>query len=229
MKKSTLITLLIFFLLIPFTLWAGIKIPGKGYYISASLIIIEMLIPFFMAFEGRKPNAKELSLIAVMCAIAIVSRVAVPIPHFKPIVAIIIISGIAFGPEAGFMIGAISALGSNFFAGQGAYTPWQMMAYGAGGMLSGFLAQKGLLPKKPWLLGIYGFIVTVIWVGPLLDMSTVFMMLSDINLKSVFAVLSAGLWVNVIHGSCSFLTILIFSKPLLQKLERIKTKYGIIN
>ena len=138
MKKSKLITLLIFLLVIPITLFLGTKIPGRGYYITGTLIIIEMLIPFFLAFEGRKVQARELVLLAVMCALAIVGRVAIPLPHFKAIFAILLITGIAFGPESGFMTGAIAALASNFFYGQGPYTPWQMMAYGAVGLLAGF-------------------------------------------------------------------------------------------
>ncbi len=228
MKKSTVVTLIVFFLLIPLTLWFGTKLPGRGYYITSTLIIIEMLAPFFLAFEGRKPQARELVLIAVMCAIAIVSRVAIPIPHFKPIIAIIMLAGIAFGPEAGFMVGAIAAFGSNFFAGQGAYTPWQMMAYGAGGMLAGFLAQKGWLSKKPLILGIFGFVVTILWVGPLLDLATIFTVLSKFSIKSISSVFIAGMWVNLIQASCSFVTMLLFSKPLLEKLDRIKIKYGMI-
>ncbi len=227
MKKSLVITLLLFFLLIPVTLWLGSKIPGRGYYITGTLIIIEMLIPFFFAFEGRKPQARELVLIAVMCAIAIASRVAVPIPHFKPVFAVIIISGIVFGPEAGFMVGALTAFGSNFFAGQGAYTPWQMMAYGAGGMTAGFFASKEKMVHSPWRLGLFGFLLNILWVGPLLDVCTVFTMLSKMSLKGVISVFAAGFGVNVIQSLCTFITLLLLSKPFLEKLERIKTKYGI--
>ena len=67
-------------------------------------------------------------------------------------IAIIMLSGMAFGPEAGFLVGAVSAFASNFFYGQGAYTPWQMFAYGAGGMLAGFLFAKGRIPQKRWIM-----------------------------------------------------------------------------
>ena len=70
-----------FLLLIPATLFLGTKIPGRSYYITGTLIILELMIPFFMAFEGRKPQARELVVIAVMCAIAIAARVAIPIPN----------------------------------------------------------------------------------------------------------------------------------------------------
>ena len=117
MKKSNIATLIVFFLLIPLTLYLGTRLSGRSYYITGTLIIIELMIPFFMAFEGRKPQARELVVIAVMCAIAIAGRVAIPIPNFKAIFAIIMLSGIAFGPEAGFMVGAIAAFASNFFYG----------------------------------------------------------------------------------------------------------------
>ena len=228
MKKSNIATLVVFFLLIPVTLFFGSKLPGRGYYITGTAIIIELMIPFFMAFEGRRPQARELVVIAVMCAIAIAARVAIPIPNFKAIFAVIMLSGIAFGPEAGFMVGAISAFASNFFYGQGPYTPWQMMAYGAGGMLAGFCFAKGRLPRKPWVMAIFGFFAVVLWVGPLLDTSSVFLMLSDINWNSLLLTYGAGLSVNISQAACTVLIMLLFGRPLLDKLDRIKVKYGMM-
>lgn len=228
MKKSNIVTLILFFLLIPATLFLGTKIPGRSYYITSTLMILELMVPFFMAFEGRKPQARELVVIAVMCAIAIVARTAIPIPHFKAIFAVIMLSGIAFGPEAGFMVGAISAFASNFFYGQGAYTPWQMMAYGAGGMLAGFLFAKGRLPQKPWIMALFGFFATILWVGPLLDCSHIFLMLSVINRDSVLAALLSGFPVNLSQAICTVLIMLLFGRPLLDKLDRVKTKYGMM-
>lgn len=228
MKKSNIATLLVFLLLIPATLFLGNKLPGRSYYITGTLIIIELLIPFFMAFEGRKPQARELVVIAVMCAIAIAGRAAIPIPNFKAIFAIIMLTGIAFGPEAGFMVGAISAFASNFFYGQGPYTPWQMMAYGAGGMLAGFFFMKGRLPKKPWIMAVFGFFAVVLWVGPLLDTSSVFLMLAEITWKSVLVTYMAGFPVNVSQGICTVIVMLLFGRPLLDKLDRIKLKYGMM-
>lgn len=228
MKKSNIVTLIIFFLLIPATLFLGTKIPGRSYYITSTLMILELMVPFFMAFEGRKPQARELVVIAVMCAIAIVARTAIPIPHFKAIFAVIMLSGIAFGPEAGFMVGAISAFASNFFYGQGAYTPWQMMAYGAGGMLAGFCFAKGRLPQKPWVMAVFGFFATILWVGPLLDCSHIFLMLSVINRDSILAALLSGFPVNLSQAICTVLIMLLFGRPLLDKLDRVKTKYGMM-
>ena len=74
MKKSHIATLIVFLICIPLTIWLGTKIPGRSHYITGTLIIIELLVPFFMAFEGRKPQARELVVIAILCAIAIASR-----------------------------------------------------------------------------------------------------------------------------------------------------------
>ena len=115
MKKSHIATLLVFLVLIPATLFLGTKLPGRSFYITGTLMILELMLPFFMAFEGRRPQARELVLLAVMCAIAITGRVALPFPHFKAVFAFVMLSGIVFGPESGFMVGAITALASNFF------------------------------------------------------------------------------------------------------------------
>ena len=228
MKKSHIATLLAFFLLIPATLYLGTQLPGRSYYITGTLIVIELMIPFFMAFEGRKPQARELVVIAVMCAIAIVARVAIPIPNFKGIFAIIMITGIAFGPEAGFMVGAVAAFGSNFFSGQGPYTPWQMMAYGAGGMLAGFLFREGRLPRKPLPMGAAGFLGTVLFVGPLLDTCTVFLAPITLNLKNVLAIYLSGFAVNISQGLSTFAVMFLLGVPMLEKLDRIRIKYGIM-
>ena len=226
MKKSNLVTLLVCFLVIPATLYLGAQLPGRSYYITGTLIIIELMIPFFMAFEGRKPQARELVVIAVMCAIAIAGRVAIPIPNFKATFALIMLAGIAFGPEAGFMVGAITAFASNFFYGQGAYTPWQMFSYGAGGMLAGFCFAKGRLPQKPLVMAVFGFLATILWVGPLLDCSHIFLMVSVINWDSMIAAFVSGFPVNLSQAICTVLVMLLFGRPLLDKLDRIKVKYG---
>ena len=228
MKKSNLATLLIFLLVIPATLVLGSQMSGKSYYLTSTLIIVELLIPFFLTFEGRKPQARELVVIAVMCALAVAARVTIPIPNFKAIYAIIMIAGIAFGPESGFLVGAVAALASNFFLSQGPYTPWQMMGYGAGGMLAVFLFQKGRLPRKPIPMGIVGFLGVLLLVGPLLDTCTVFLAPISMNLTSILAIYISGFPVNVSQGLSTFAVMFLLGNPLLEKLERIQVKYGMM-
>ena len=229
MKKTKLLSLLIFFVVIPATAVLGTKLPGRSFYITGTLLILELLLPFFLAFEGRKPQARELVIIAVMCAIAIAGRVAIPIPHFKAVFAFVMLAGIAFGPETGFMVGAITALVSNFFYGQGAYTPWQMFAYGAGGMAAGYCFTRDFLPKDRVVMAIFGFFAVVLWVGPLLDTSSLFLMVTTVNANSVVAVYTAGFPANIANGVATALVLLLLGKPLLNKLDRIKIKYGILN
>jgi len=228
MKKSNIATLIVFLLLIPLTLFLGTKLSGRSYYITGTLIIVELMIPFFMAFEGRKPQARELVVIAVMCALAIAGRVVIPIPHFKAAFAIILLSGIAFGPEAGFMIGAVTAFASNFFYGQGPFTPWQMFAYGAGGMLAGFLFRKNWLPRKNWIMAIFGFLGVLLWIGPLLDCASIFLILPEITGSAVVATFVSGFYVNVSQAICTALILFLLGNPLLEKLDRIKMKYGMM-
>ena len=228
MKKSNIAMLIVFLALIPLTLFLGDKLPGKGYYITGVLIIIELSVPFFMMFEKRKPQARELVVLAVMIALAVIGRVAIPIPHFKAAFAIIMLTGIAFGPEAGFIVGALTAFASNFFYGQGAYMPWQMMAYGAGGMLAGFVFIKNKIPKKPWVMAIVGFFAVVLWIGPLLDTSHIFIMMPEIKVSTITASLASGFPVNVSQGICTAIMMFVFGRPLLEKLDRIKVKHGMM-
>lgn len=228
MKKSHIATLVTFFLLIPATLYLGTKLPGRTYYITGTLIILELMIPFFMAFEGRKPQARELVIIAVLSAIAIAGRVLIPIPDFKAIFAVIMLAGIAFGPETGFMVGAIAALGSNFFYGQGAYTPWQMFSYGAGGMLSGFFFGRGRLPRKAWLMAIFGFVAVVLVVGPILDSMSLFLGFVKMNREAFGIVFVPGFAHNCLNGLCTAAVMLVLGKPFLGILNRIQVKYGML-
>ena len=228
MKRSNFVMLAVFLLLIPATLYLGTQLSGRSYYLTGTLIIIELMLPFFLAFEGRKPQARELVLLAVLCALAVAGRVAIPIPNFKAAFAIIMLTGIAFGPEAGFRVGAVTAFSSDFFYGHGPFTPWQMMAYGAGGMLAGFLFRRGWLPRKPWLMAVFGFVSVILWVGPLLDSSHVFLMLSEMNKQAVAATFISGFYVNVIQAVCTAVVLLLAGKPLLEKLERVQVKYGML-
>ena len=228
MKKSNISMLVTFFLIIPLTLFLGTKLSGRAYYFTSTLVILEILIPFLLAFEGRKPQARELVVIAVLCALVVASRAAIPIPNFKPTYAVIMLSGIAFGPEAGFLVGAVTAFASNFFYGQGAYTPWQMFAYGAGGMLAGFVFRKKWLPREPLAMGIFGYLVVLLFIGPILDTCSVFLTLPEISLKSAWPLYISGFPVNLSQGACTFLTMLLFGRPLLEKLDRVKTQYGMM-
>lgn len=229
MKRSAIFTWLAVLVLMPATLLLGELLPGRSYYLTGTLLVVYMLIPFFLAFEDKKPNARELVLIAVLCALAVASRaVFFWLPNFKPIYAIIILCGMLFGPQAGFLVGAVSAFASNFLFGQGPWTPWQMLAYGICGYVAGLCYyKKDRLPRDPLSLGLFGFAVVLFAVCPLLDTSTVVTSLTVFTPASVLAVYLTGLPVNLIQAACTLIFLLLLSKPLLTKLQRILIKYGI--
>lgn len=228
------LSLAIMVVLVPLTVWVFSRFDRK-YYLSGLCIIVLTMAAFFLHFESRKPQARELVLLAVLCALAVASRAVFGfVPHFKPMLAIVMLTGIAFGAEAGFLCGAISAFASNFIFGQGPWTPWQMFAYGIGGMLAGLFALWGVLKKSPKgfkdiaALTVFGFLNILLIVGPLLDTSTFFTVATAFDTSSVLAVYMAGVPVNCIHGAAVALTMLLFGKPLLDRLQRIQIKYGMM-
>ena len=229
MKKSTFFSILAIFLLIPLTLWLGTRVKGRWYYLISTMIILELMVPFFLRFESRRPQARELVILAVMAALATVSRIVFSFsPFLKTITGIIMITGIAFGPEAGFLTGAVSAFASNFFFSQGPWTPWQMFAYGFGGFFAGLIFHRHRQWAKPWILAPFGFLTILLIVGPMLDTCTVFTMLTKFTRKNILAVYAAGVMYNVNHGIGAALTLLFVSHPLLSNLDRLQTKYGIL-
>ncbi|GAB5616554.1 hypothetical protein JCM31739_13790 [Faecalimonas canis] len=130
---------------IPIALIVGIKFLPREWYMLLSLIVLAMTIaPFFMVFESRKPKAREIVLLAMMSALVVASHLFFHIVFPIQIgTALIIISGISLGSEAGFFIGALSRLVCNFYMGQGPWTPWQMFCWGILGFLAGFAFNCG--------------------------------------------------------------------------------------
>lgn len=229
LAKRTVIAALLILIAIPATIYLSWRFADRQYYITSLLIILYTMIPFFLVFERRKPQARELVVIAVLCVIAVVSRTAfIWAPHFKPMTAIIIITGMAFGAEAGFLTGAVSGFVSNFIFGQGPWTPWQMFAFGIAGFLAGLLCRKGLLKKERLPMCVFGGLVVMLIVGPLLDTSTLFTMASEVSRESAWLVYLSGLPVNAVHAAATMLTLLFFAMPMFEKLDRIKIKYGML-
>ena len=229
LTRRTVVAILLILIAIPATIYLGWRFADRQYYITSLLIIVYTMIPFFLVFEKRKPQARELVVIAVLCVIAVASRAAfIWAPHFKPMTAIIIIAGMAFGAEAGFLTGAVSGFVSNFIFGQGPWTPWQMFAFGIAGFLAGLLHRKGLLKKKRLPLCIFGGLMVMLIVGPLLDTCALFTMTSEITKESAGLIYLSGLPVNAIHATATVLTLLLVSGPMFEKLDRIKTKYGMM-
>lgn len=203
---------------------------SRKYYLISIAIIILSMIPFVLRFEKGRRTARELVVLAVMIAIGVAGRAAFyMLPQFKPIAAIAIISGVAFGCESGFIVGAMIAFVSNFIFGQGPWTPWQMEALGLLGFIGGLIFHRadGSLPKLVPLV-IFGGLGTLLIYGPIADASTVFTSYSELNIGVFAAVFASGLVPNLVHAAATVIFLAVLAKPLLKKLNRIRVKYGIL-
>ncbi len=228
-KRFILSAALILFA-IPLTIFSGIYYFGdRKYYFISLLIILETLIPFFLVFEKRKPKAREIVIISVLSAIAVAGRTAFfMLPEFKPVAAIVIISGICFGSESGFMVGAISAFVSNYFFGQGPWTPWQMFAFGIIGFLAGTVFRKNLIKKTRISLTVFGFITTFVIYGGIMNVAALLMMTDASSPEMIIASFASGIPVDFVHALSSAFFLWFISEPMIEKLERVKLKYGLI-
>src|SRR3989442_2899322 len=119
--------------------WAALDRSHDG--LSLLLVAFALLAVGVAWLERGPDSAKELALIATLGATAAAGRVLfAAIPGVQPVTVIVVAAGAALGARAGFATGAIAALASNFFLGQGPWTPWQMLGWGACGLAGAALA-----------------------------------------------------------------------------------------
>ena len=230
LSKRTRITLLLTLLAIPLTIWAGLQLNGgRKYMLISFAIIFETMLPFFLIFEGRKPQARELVILSVLSALAIGGRaVFFALPGFKPVAAMVILSGVAFGGEAGFMVGAMTMFCSNVLFGQGPWTPWQMFAMGIMGMLAGILFRKGLLHRNRLSLSVYGGLVTLLIYGGIMNPASVLMYQANPNWQMILTAYITGVPADAVHALATAAFLWFLSESMLEKLDRVKVKYGLL-
>lgn len=226
----TWFALVLMLLIVPALLYLSVRIfHGKKYMISSLIVVFAAMLPFFMMFEGRKPKAREIMVIAVLSALGVAGRAAFfMVPSFKPVAAFVILTGISFGGEAGFLVGCLIMMISNMFMGQGPWTPWQMFSFGIIGFLAGILYKKGILKARKADLCIYGFLSVVLIYGGIMNPASILMAYGHITKESLLAFYISGLPVDLVHAASTVVFLCIMSRPLLTKLERIKAKYGLI-
>ena len=229
-KKQTLVTLCIILFAVPFTIFSGIYYFNDSKYLFISLLIcLECILPFYLMFEKRHVRAREMVLIASMCAICVMSRVMFyMLPEVKPLTAIVIISGATLGAESGFLIGSVSMLCSNVVFGQGPWTPWQMLAMGLIGLLSGLILGGKHIPKKRVVFSAFGFLCSLIIYGGIMDPAAAIMSHIELTPQTAIAYYAAGLPLDMIHAVSTAVFLFVGTVPIVKKLERIKLKYGLI-
>jgi energy-coupling factor transport system ATP-binding protein len=213
----------------PLTLYLGMKMPGEsGYLVSSLMMIFYIMVPFYLSFEKRKPQAREVVLIAVMIALAVASRAAFfMVPQFKPMLAIIIIAGVCLGAQSGFLVGSMSAFVSNFLFGQGPWTPFQMLAWGLIGFFAGVLVANLLKSKSPVALSIYGFFAVFLLHGGITDLWTLLGMTAQPTLAMALTVYGTGFLFNIILAVATVIFLLLLTRPMIEKIRRVQNKYGL--
>ncbi|WP_219724287.1 ECF transporter S component [Raoultibacter timonensis] len=189
-------------------------------------VVVGALVVFFARFETSKPALRQIMPTVVLAALAAAGRILfAALPDFKPVSAIAIIAGAAFGRQAGFMVGALAALVSNLFFGQGPWTPWQMYAWGLIGYFAGVLADRGAFEKRP-VLYVYGFAAPLLY-GFLLNSYYIVGFVHPLTWQTALLAYGAGLPFDLVHGAATVVFLAILYQPWRKKLDRIKRKYGI--
>lgn len=296
-RKRLALTAVLIFLVIPALIALTVFLGSKRLYMPLSLLILVMIMaPFFMIFERRKPRAREVVLIAMMSALTVASHTFFHIAFPVQIgTAMVIISGISLGPEAGFLIGAMSRFVCNFYMGQGAWTPWQMFCWGLLGFLAGLafnreiskqnsignfkkmmapvlcvifselvayisflvwpgndktffgwrvylfgiiglllavIFQKGKLKTDNITMAVFTFVVTFVIYGGIMNFAAMCLSMNEpgslgIGIKALKALYVSGVGYDFYHALTAAICVFVIGTPMVNKLERIKIKYGI--
>ncbi len=229
-SRRSIVAAVMILLTIPLTLFVGVHfMEGKKYYFIALLVLLEAMLPFFLLFEGRRPQARELVVIAVLCAIAVAARAAFfMLPQFKPVLALTIVAGVAFGGETGFLVGAMTMLLSNILFSQGPWTPFQMFAMGLAGFLAGALFHRGALPRSKGPLSVFGGLCAIFIYGGMMNPASVLMWADGLDWRLLLTSYLTGLPMDCVHAGATFLFLWLAAEPMLEKLDRVKGKYGLV-
>jgi len=189
-------------------------------FISFMAAILAVLL-FFTGFERKQVGTRRMVIVAVMTALCIAGRF---IPFFKPVTAITVIAAVYLGRESGFLVGAMAALLSNFYFGQGPWTAFQMLSWGLIGWFAGLFADP--LKRHRALLLLYGVLSGIAY-SLLMDVWTVMSFHGQFTLPLYLAAAATSMPHMLLYAVSNFLFLWWMAKPFGDKLERIRIKYGI--
>lgn len=201
-------------------------LPKNLFLPTAVLIAFAAVAAFMLGFEKEADNASKAVLAAVFTALSVAGRVVfAATPGFKPVFSMVIFAGIYLGGETGFLVGALTALLSNFIFGQGGWTVFQMFSWGLIGLVAGLLAP--ILRKNKVVLCIAGFLA-----GPLfslvIDIWSTVWIYGTFSLESYLATSLASLPFTILHAISNVVFILVLAEPMRKTMERVGVKYGLM-
>ena len=225
-RLRQLLRRLIPFVLMPLVIAAGFLLfPAKSYAVTTVLVTVLALVLFCAGFEKKITGTRRMVIIAVMTALSVLGRFLFSaIPGFKPITAMVVITAIWLGGESGFLVGALTALISNFYFGQGPWTPLQMLSFGLIGLLAGFLSAP--LKKSRVLLAVYGVFAGIMY-SCLMDIWTVLWANNSFQWNMYGAAIVTAVPYMFSYALSNVVFLLLLGRPFGEKLARIKLKYGV--
>ena len=187
-----------------------------SWQLASVAVVVLVLLVGLVWFERSRPSAKVVSLVATLAALAVVGRIAfAPFPNVKPTTDIVLFAGLAIGAAPGFAVGAITALASNVFFGQGPWTPWQMLAWGGCGAV-GALAAPLLRRRLPFAL--VCFVLGFAFSG-LMDVWEWYSFYPHTWAALTFQ-LGRGVWFDAAHAAGNLVMALVAGPELRRLLER---------
>ena len=210
------------FVIIPMiTVVGALAFDAKKHIIIALAAAVMALLLFAAGFEKKSTGTRRMVIVAVMTALCFAGRF---IPFLKPIAALTIITALYLGGEAGFLVGAMSAVLSNFYFGQGPWTAFQMLAWGLIGLFAGVFSEK--LLKSRILLLIYGALTGIAY-SFIMDIWTVLWYNQGFDIRLYLAALVSAIPYTASYAVSNVLFLYLLAKPFGEKLQRIKVKYGV--
>lgn len=208
--------------LIPLAAVLGTLVFDERRHIFVSLFVAILSILLFIAgFEKREIGTRRAVIVSVMIALSVVGRF---IPFFKPVTALTIMTAMYLGSESGFAVGAFSAFLSDFYFGQGPWTPFQMLAWGLIGYAAGLLSAP--LRKSRVFLLFFGALSGVVF-SAVMDVWTVLWYDNGFDVKMYAAALLSAVPYTVLYAVSNLIFLFLLARPFGEKLERIKIKYGV--
>lgn len=199
----------------------------RSYLLLSLLLLGCVMLPFFARFEVRDMSGREVVILAMLAAIAAVGRVPFAgLPSVQPTSFVIMLAGLVFGVESGFIVGAVAAVASNVFLGQGPWTPWQMYAWGMLGMTAGWLRNSWWM-QPVWGKCLFGFVWGYLF-GWFMNMWIIVSNLESFSWEFFFGIYVSSLYFDLAHGLSNVFFILLFGASWLRILDRFKLKYGLL-
>ena len=221
-KIRSVLKVAIPFVLIPAAAVSGVLLFDEQKHLIVSLTVAVLsLLLFYTGFEKKSTGTRRMVLVAIMTAISVLGRF---IPFFKPITAITVITAMYLGSEAGFLVGSLSALISNFYFGQGPWTAFQMLSWGLIGWIAGLFAMQ--LKKSRIMLYIYGLLSGIMF-SLIMDIWTVLWYNAGFDKKLYIASITAAIPHTILYAVSNLIFLYVLAKPFGEKMERIKLKYGV--